>query len=385
MLPNSAKVVAELDATLRELHLAQQTKTAAEGHDDTALKGGDDGDSKPKEGERGAEMKADVDKQQELSTQKGEGTAKSPVTGTAASVGTAEDAKSDNKTTKDKADDPGTANSDLSVKTAACLALGDELLKIAGELPEGFAENQFKKKDDDKGEKKDAPAVETAKDDKKDLEAMKKEAAAVDALLPEGADLQKCAGVPDLPSDEAALQKVASDVVATYIQKCAEAYDGDVQKGFSFAANFHAGLAEMEKTAAAADPEVAELVKLAEEDATDVAALMGGMQGGMPGEGGEGEGGGMPLGLAGGEGGEGGGEGEGEGEGDEGAQPEAGGEGGELGGGAPAAGAGVSAEQILAALQAAGIDPSMLAKTASAKGLSERAVLATLATISKKK
>jgi hypothetical protein len=390
MIPNSAKVVAELDATLRELQLAQQ-KTAADGHDNTTLKGGDDGDTSPQEGARLKEMKADTSKMNELSHQKVDGTAKSPVTGTAASVGTAEDAKSDNKTAKKKADDPGTSNPDLATKTAACLALGDELLKLASEAEEPA-----------KDDKKVAPAVATAKKDIEATEALKKEAAAVAALLPEGADLQKCAGVPDLPSDEAGLQKVASDVVATYIQKCAEAYADDKDKGFAFGANFHAGLAELEKHAAAADaePEVAAMIKLAEEDAANVAQLMGGMEG-EEGEGGEGDE----------DGDEGAGAGAGDGDGDEGAAPAGGGDDGGgkpaappipgLGGGDPAAGAGgppglgggdpmaagggITAEQILQALQAAGIDPSMLAKTAAVKGLDENVVLATLATIKSKK
>jgi hypothetical protein len=379
MHPNSAKVVAELDATLRELQLAQQ-KTAADGHDNTSLTGGDDGDSAPQTGARAAEMKADVNKQQELSQQKVDGTAKSPVTGTAASVGTAEDASSDNKTTKSKADDPGTANPDLATKTAACLALGDELLKIASEMPP-----ELKAKIE--GDKKDgkAPAVATAKADVKDTEAVQKCAAAVDKLLPPGADLQKCAGVPDLPTDEEGLQKVASDVVATYIQKCAEAYGDDVQKGAAFAANFHAGLAELEKHASANDGEIAALVKVAEEDAANVAELMGGMQGGEGEEGAEADG-------EGGESEEDGGA-EGDGDGDEGAAPAMGGDGAGAAidpammggaGGDPAAAGGENAESILAALQAAGIDPAMLAKTASAKGLNEQRVLRVLASLKPK-
>lgn len=368
MTPNSAKIVAELDATLRELTLAQQ-KTAADGHDNTALTGGNDGDAAPKEGARAAEMKADVNKQQELSQQKVDGTAKSPVAGTAASVGTAEEAKSDNKQTKDKADDPGTANSDLATKTASVLALGDEIMKIAGEMPPELKEKIEGKKDGEKAAAK-APGVEAAKDDAKALE-VKKVAAAVDQLLPEGADLQKCAGVPDLPTEEGALQKVASDVVAGYIQKCAEAYPDDVQKGAQFAANFHAGLAELQKHASATTPELAEIQKIAAEDAQNVAALLGGMGGeGMPPEammGDEGDGDGDE-----------GGEGEGDGDGDEGVPADEGGE------GDPAAAGGENAESILAALQGAGVDPAAMAKIAAARGLDEARVLKTLSTLKPK-
>jgi len=442
----AADVANELEATLTEIESVtkrasnMQEEGGGRAEKSTALtnSGEPDGDRPATTGDRHAENTGDVADQQDLSIEHGSDTANSPEIGTAAdSQGDITDVRSPNMSAKDKADDPGTAHpSDVSKEANDVLALASVLEKLGeddyseeelGKAMSGdYDKKDYDKKDYDKKDhdKKDYDkGMEYGDPKKPDSENSEKQAgekhafdklAAEDqaratklaAVLPENADLEKIASLPEIPTDPEALSKLPQEQIEAYVEKVAEVFGDDVAQGYAFGANFVAGLsyaAQGEDGGGAGHGKEAEdqtraaVVKLAEDDAAAVAELMEGMEQGegydeeMP-EGYDEE---MPEGYD-----EAGGEGEvaataggedaaaaalaaeaamGGGAGPAGPASEEASTPVSLGGFGPAPSEALGEDELLAALMGAGIGPEKLAKVASAKlGKSEEAVLARL-------
>lgn len=341
-------IAAELDQVLNSL-----TKTAAEMQDKgtTQGKGVDDGDvAQPELGERGKEMVSDAKDQNELQHENDKGTDKSPQLSTAADGGTADEITATSAPVKDKSDDPGTGAPGMDVSKEAQDLLG-ELDAILGETTEKVAT---------------------------DLEK-------IAAACPEGTDFEKVAA--DLQKFAGAnLAELGDDEMTDFVKVAVDLFPGDAEAGRVAAAQFHQGLAALAaQQSTASDQQIA---KVAMDDAQAVAELLSAEGADLPPEavlGGE-----LPPELIAAEGDA--ADEEAMDEGDEVAEDEAaaeeeaamaGGEGEEDLAGGPVMEDGeevpVDAEQVLAAIQSAGLPAEKLAKVAAAKlNLSEEQILKVL-------
>jgi len=330
----------------------------------------DDGDTSQPTGDLQREQIADVKDQQELSHEKETGAADSPAFNNAAdSTGSVDENTADAEAVKNDADDDQmdspsehparTDNSKLAslLKTAEELMGGDYDEEPPEEAAEAVAEEMSEEVAAGDGEGEGGEEESDVPDE---------ELAQIEMLLG-GADPKMAAAIPDLPEDDEAFTKVASEGgLDTYMEKVASTYSADVEDGFNFGHNLFVGLQKKADEAASGDgAEVEAIKKQAMADAGNVADVMAGMSGGVPE--------GAPEGVI-------------PPEAMEGAEdPTAGGEvvpgeeevpveSGEAGMGGE-----LDAEALLAALQQAGIGDEQLMKVAAAQGLDEAGVKAVLA------
>lgn len=399
-MSNGRQIVSELENTLTQLQGAQaaasaRSKAAADGHDGTSLPHGqaDDGDQNPVTGGRHREMNRDAEEQNSLHHQNTGGTAESPELSTAASSGDITGVKADASSQKPHADDPGTGHPARVDKEAqAILKLGADLLLASGDedgatklnadiaallgAAEGGAPGE-----ETPTEGSESEEGEEGEEGEYDDEEMEKMAAAIDQLLPVGVNASDLLAIPDLPTTDAGMQKFASekpDELRDIVTKIASILPADVNNGFNVAARIHAGLAQAVNSGGqiklSQDDERAlqELQKFAEQDAEDVADMLEGMseegdpegEEGMEDEGATGE-----------------------------ASPDEGGTGAPVDPAAmmgmpadPGMGAdvGMDAEQLLMALQAAGVPEESMMKAAMQGGLSKSAAERTFARLKAK-
>jgi len=378
----AAAAVAELDSVLNQIKTASAKKTAAEMHDQGGGDGGkatsltsntpaaDDGDRPLAEGERAREDLRDVKDQQELSHENTTGAADSPQFNNApdetGSVGEADADAEKGKQTQHPDTQYGTTTSHPARTDNSKIA---ELLKIAEDYVE---------------EEEEAPATEGEGDGEGEGEGGEGGDPIAEAIvaegeggemepegppIPEGEPSEEelmallggvppkmAAAVPDLPSDEESLTKVASEDperLNSYVEKCSQVYSDDVQDGFQFAANVFASIKEHHNKTAGADDsaQIEALRKQAMADAGNVAEIVEGVEeGGDPGMEGTGDplaGGDVPL--------------------EEEVPSEGGGD------------AAAEAEALLAALQQSGVGDDAFIKAAAAAGFDQDRAKAVLA------